>query len=70
MTPAKLVKELLKREGKRKQVDRAQMLETIGHLSDIFYEIWTDKDLWETTEELFDLGRKRSAKRAKKGKKK
>jgi hypothetical protein len=70
MTPNQLAKILSQKEGLKKQVDIAQIKELIGHLADIFYEIWTDKDLWETTEELFDLGRKRSAKRAKKGKKK
>jgi hypothetical protein len=70
MTPNQLAKELARREGLKKQVDIAQIKELIGHLSDIFYEMWTDNDLWETTEELFDLGRKRAAKRAKKGKKK
>jgi hypothetical protein len=33
-----LALELCKREGKKKQVDIAQMSEIVGHLSDIFYE--------------------------------
>ena len=33
-----LAKELCLREGKKKQVNIAQMSETLGHLSDITYE--------------------------------
>lgn len=33
----KLVKELCRIEGKKKQVDVAQMTEIVGHLSDILY---------------------------------
>lgn len=33
-----LAVELCRREGLKKQVDIAQMLEILGHLSDIFYE--------------------------------
>lgn len=39
-----LAKELAKREGKRKQVDIAQISEILGHLSDILTEnpsVWT-----------------------------
>ncbi len=68
MTPHQLVKELLKREGKRKQVDRAQMLETIGHLSDMIYEEWAaqPEGTWlQIGDCLYTLGEKRAKKRKK-----
>lgn len=37
MNIKKLVKELCRREGKKKQVDVAQMTEVVGHLSDILF---------------------------------
>lgn len=38
MTFKKLVKELCKREGLKKQVDVAQVTELLGHLADLFHE--------------------------------
>jgi hypothetical protein len=38
MKISELVKELVRREGKKKQVDRAQMSEIVGHLSDMMFE--------------------------------
>jgi len=40
MTPKKAISELCKREGLKKQVDRAQMAEVYGHFSDLFWEEW------------------------------
>ncbi len=63
MTPAKLVKELLKREGKTKQVDRAQMLEIIGHLADMCYtEFQSGVDQLAVWDCLYTLGEKRAKK--------
>ena len=39
MTPKQLVRELCKREGKMKQVNVAQMTETVGHLADLITEM-------------------------------
>lgn len=76
MTIKQLAKELCKREGKRKQVDIAQMTEVLGRLADIFSSEWGEK--WEIDfkisgidEEhsylsLAKLGEKRAKKKAKK----
>lgn len=54
-----LAKELAKREGKRKQVDIAQITEILGHLSDIAYN-----DYWDLFV-LAENGEKRAKKKAK-----
>lgn len=67
MTINKLVKELCKREGLKKQVDIAQIREIIGHLSDMVHEF---DDLYgnDVVGALLENGRKR-ANRKRKGKK-
>lgn len=64
-----LTKELCKREAGKKQVDIAQMKETVGHLADIFYEIslsgWRLYDVQELTCLLQTHGEKRAAKKLK-----
>lgn len=54
-----LAKELAKREGKRKQVDIAQISELLGHLSDMVYDDCKSMDI------LFNNGEKRAKKKAK-----
>lgn len=55
-TPKKLVRELCRREGLKKQVDIAQMSEIVGHLGEILAE-------GNLICGLSDLGEKRIAKR-------
>jgi hypothetical protein len=54
-----LAKELAKREGKKKQVDIAQLTEVLGHLSDMVYEDCKAMDI------LFNNGEKRAKKKSK-----
>jgi len=56
--------ELCKREKKKKQVDIAQMSETLGHLSDIYFEN-RNKPLPHIGYILFNNGLKRAKKKAK-----
>ena len=58
MTIKQLAKELCKREGKKKQVDIAQMTEVLGHLADILF-CMDDIEYIDTNEALQDLGEKR-----------
>lgn len=39
-----VVEELCKREGKKRQVNVAQMAEIVGHLSDMFFEAFSSED--------------------------
>lgn len=58
-----LALELCRREKKKKQVDIAQMSETLGHLSDIYYE---QINIGYSFVDLFyNNGLKRSKKKAK-----
>lgn len=54
-----LVLKLCKLEGKKKQIDVAQMTETVGHLADIVY---ATEDLNPLITALHMLGKKRAAK--------
>lgn len=73
MTIKKLIREICKREGLKKQVDISQITEVVGHIADIFYEEMTalgwDGDTgnrgWLDVE-LYRLGEKRSKRREKK----
>ena len=78
MTINKLVQELAKREGLKKQVDIAQMKEIVGHLSDMVYAELYDlnspfvsmiNDMPTITSALYRNGEKRAKKKAKKKKK-
>jgi hypothetical protein len=68
----KIVTELLRREGKKKQIDRAQMNEIVGHLSDLIYfqhENGSEMRYCENKnmiEEVLCMNGKRRAKRKKK----
>jgi hypothetical protein len=68
MTPKKLIREIAKREGLRKQVDIAQLTEIIGHLSDLMHEL-DPYAMSELVSQLQGLGEKRAAKREKELKK-
>lgn len=58
-----LAKELCRREGKKKQVNIAQMSETLGHLSDICF---ADKnEYYSIVGILYHNGFKRAKKKAK-----
>lgn len=63
MTINKLVKELCKREGLKKQVDIAQIKEIVGHLAEILCD---GEEGCELSNALFQLGEKRAKKRKKK----
>ena len=64
-----LAKELAAREGKRKQVDIAQITELLGHLSDIFHEL-PFMVSYDLSDMLQINGEKRAKKKSKvKGKK-
>lgn len=71
MTPNKLAKELCKREGKKKQVNIAQIKEILGHLADIFWVEWCDEnEIWTSTyRDLVALGEKRELKKDRANKK-
>ena len=66
-----ITKELLKREGKKKQIDAAQMKETIGHLSDMFYANFVDPtgELDKMISSLVKNGEKRFKTKSRKGRK-
>lgn len=64
MTPKKLVQELCKREGLKKQIDVAQVTELVGHLADILYaDLHNDGHAFD---ELLALGERRAEKKARK----
>ena len=56
---------LCKREGKKKQVDIAQMSETMGHLSDISYELFCRTKMVNVGILLVQNGRRRALRKAK-----
>lgn len=58
LTSRDIVLKLCKAEGKKKQVDVAQMTETISHLADLVY-----LNPWSTVHCLFQLGQKRALER-------
>lgn len=60
-----LALELTRREGKKKQVNIAQMSETLGHLSDIVYQCKIEY-FWTL---FYNNGLKRAKKKAKSCKK-
>lgn len=67
MTIKKLIKELCKREGLKKQVDIAQVTEIVGHLAEIvFEECEVSPGSIKVLEELVMLGQKRAKKKEKK----
>ncbi len=68
MKTKELVLELCKREKKRKQINIAQMTETVGHLADIFGEM-SHLQFTIVTVELGKLYIKRAIKKAKAKKK-
>jgi predicted house-cleaning noncanonical NTP pyrophosphatase (MazG superfamily) len=68
VTIKKLIAELCKREGLKKQVDVAQVTEIVGHLADILKEEWDaidDDDIAElaTFNKLIALAEKRAKKK-------
>lgn len=56
---------LCKREAKKKQVDIAQMSETMGHLSDIYYEFFCNLKHTNVGLILLQNGRRRALRKAK-----
>jgi hypothetical protein len=60
-----LAKELAKREGKKKQVDIAQLTEMLGHLSDIIFEQirFSDRSGELISQILYKNGSRRSKKK-------
>lgn len=62
-----LVKELLKREGKKRQIDVAQMTETVSVLSDWVYESDPDREsssaITSTLNALWLNGKRRAKKK-------
>lgn len=68
MTIKQLAKEIAKREGKRKQVDIAQITEILGALSDMVFEDFNHEGEGHITRTwccLYDNGAKRAQKRKK-----
>lgn len=63
MTIRKLVNELVKREGLKKQVEISQVREIIGHLSDMMFE--EDKGLADIYIALIKNGLRRAKKKGK-----
>jgi len=60
-TIEKLIRELCKREGKKAQVNIAQMREIVGVISDVIYEARLERDEWH---DMFEaLGAKRAKKK-------
>ncbi len=61
MTLNKLAKEITLREGKKKQINIAQVKEIIGIISDLVYEMKTES----LVKKLWDNGEKRAKKKSK-----
>jgi len=65
-TIEKLIRELCKREGKKAQVNIAQMREIVGVLADVIYEAGLEDDQIGDCVQWHDMFETLGAKRAKK----
>lgn len=71
MTIKKIVQELCKREGLKKQVNIAQVSELVGHLSDMLYDnLIDDKGFISPVIKSLILNGQKRAEKKKKAKKK
>jgi hypothetical protein len=68
MSIKQLVAELMKREGGKKQVNRAQMSEIVGHLSDMIYEQYEPNEHYGDgfMESMYKSGKRRAKRKSKK----